>query len=99
MASGYSHASRSQRSRRLDRHDTANTSDIYLGDVDGTHGKHDAKSVASGDVGLLDANDPDRPSDVPGHYVRQVPMVRMREPKKAANDVQQSNNGNGDDHV
>jgi hypothetical protein len=81
IATTHSHA-RSERSRnRLDRHDTANTSNINLGDVYGSHSKDEAKSVASGEVGLLDTADPDRPSDVPENYVRQVPIVRVRQQK------------------
>jgi hypothetical protein len=104
IASMHSSISRAKSSRsrsRLDRHDTANTANIDLDDVYGSLQKNNPKSVESGDVGLLDTTDPERPSDVPENYVRQVPIVRMREPKKPANEVegQQRFDKDGDDHV
>jgi hypothetical protein len=96
LASAHSSSSRAKRSHtQIDRQYTANTS-INLDEVDGANPKHDAKSIASGDVGLLD---PDRPSDVPEGYVRQVPQVRNREGKKPAKDVKEERDASKDSNV
>ena len=99
VASAHSITWRAKRSTAHFRQDTANSIDLI--DVYEPHTKKEARSIASGDVGLLDATEPepDRPSDVPENYVRQVPIVRVREPKNSANEVQQKFNEGGGGHV